>query len=37
MSGGSEQWQVEKCRHWAAIFDVFCLFSDLGCCIRFLP
>jgi hypothetical protein len=26
MSGGSEQWQVEKCQHWAAIFGVFCLF-----------
>jgi hypothetical protein len=37
MSGGSEQWQVEKCRHWAAIFGIFCLFSDLGCCIKYLP
>jgi hypothetical protein len=37
MSGSSEQWQVEKCGHWAAIFGIFCLFSDPGRCIRFLP
>jgi hypothetical protein len=29
MSGGSEQRQVEKCRHWAAIFGAFFLFSIL--------
>jgi hypothetical protein len=29
ISGGSEQWQVEKCRHWAAIFGVFWFFRIL--------
>jgi hypothetical protein len=29
--------EKEKCGHWAAIFGIFCLFSDPGRCIRFLP
>jgi hypothetical protein len=37
MSSDSEQWQVQKCRHWAAIFGVFLLESNPDHCRRFVP